>query len=212
MLNESRFRDPSRLRDPFQPFLFFLEVENGRLQNDPPLLENRGIDPRTSRMQSERSTVWASSPIAVYSIETPPILSLHLAAFQTSLWLFPVLLWHDQNRPQQSLENRGIDPRTSRMLSERSTIWASSPTHGVCFRTPIHRQRWVEATFRDPFRRPSFAKRKTSRQNDVHRPGIEPGPPAWQASILPLNHRCWTKADSAIRHVCATRFNHSSFS
>ena len=25
------------------------------------------------------------------------------------------------------MENRGIDPRTSRMLSERSTIWASSP-------------------------------------------------------------------------------------
>ena len=25
------------------------------------------------------------------------------------------------------LENRGIDPRTSHMLSERSTIWASSP-------------------------------------------------------------------------------------
>ena len=24
----------------------------------------------------------------------------------------------------------------------------------------------------------------------LHRPGIEPGPPAWQASILPLNHRC----------------------
>ena len=24
----------------------------------------------------------------------------------------------------------------------------------------------------------------------VHRPGIEPGPPAWQASILPLNQRC----------------------
>ena len=23
---------------------------------------------------------------------------------------------------------------------------------------------------------------------EVHRPGIEPGPPAWQASILPLNH------------------------
>ena len=27
----------------------------------------------------------------------------------------------------EKLENRGIDPRTSRMLSERSTIWASSP-------------------------------------------------------------------------------------
>ena len=25
----------------------------------------------------------------------------------------------------------------------------------------------------------------------LHRPGIEPGPPAWQASILPLNHRCY---------------------
>ena len=25
---------------------------------------------------------------------------------------------------------------------------------------------------------------------NLHRPGIEPGPPAWQASILPLNHRC----------------------
>ena len=27
-------------------------------------------------------------------------------------------------------------------------------------------------------------------KQNVHRPGIEPGPPAWQASILPLNHRC----------------------
>ena len=26
----------------------------------------------------------------------------------------------------------------------------------------------------------------------MHRPGIEPGPPAWQASILPLNQRCWS--------------------
>ena len=25
---------------------------------------------------------------------------------------------------------------------------------------------------------------------ELHRPGIEPWPPAWQASILPLNHRC----------------------
>ena len=28
-------------------------------------------------------------------------------------------------------------------------------------------------------------------KTDVHRPGIEPGPPAWQASILPLNQRCF---------------------
>ena len=25
---------------------------------------------------------------------------------------------------------------------------------------------------------------------DLHWPGIEPGPPAWQARILPLNHQC----------------------
>ena len=24
----------------------------------------------------------------------------------------------------------------------------------------------------------------------MHWPGLEPGPPAWQASILPLNHQC----------------------
>ena len=28
------------------------------------------------------------------------------------------------------------------------------------------------------------------RRKNMHRPGIEPGPPAWQASILPLNQRC----------------------
>ena len=30
-----------------------------------------------------------------------------------------------------------------------------------------------------------FLKIKT-----LQRPGIEPGPPAWQARILPLNHQC----------------------
>ena len=29
---------------------------------------------------------------------------------------------------------------------------------------------------------------KTGSQKAVHRPGIEPGSPAWQASILPLDH------------------------
>jgi hypothetical protein len=28
-------------------------------------------------------------------------------------------------------------------------------------------------------------------QKKMHWPGIEPGPPAWQASILPLNHQCF---------------------
>ena len=30
---------------------------------------------------------------------------------------------------------------------------------------------------------------KKSNSSPVRRPGIEPGPPAWQASILPLNQR-----------------------
>lgn len=33
-----------------------------------------------------------------------------------------------------------------------------------------------------------LAKAKYTKR--LHRPGIEPGPPAWQASILPLNQRC----------------------
>ena len=38
------------------------------------------------------------------------------------------------------LENAGIDPATSRMLSERSTIWANSPDHppGLSFTSVCH--------------------------------------------------------------------------
>ncbi len=32
---------------------------------------------------------------------------------------------------KNSLENPGIDPGTSRMLSERSTIWANSPSQNA---------------------------------------------------------------------------------
>ena len=32
---------------------------------------------------------------------------------------------------KRNLENAGIDPATSRMLSERSTIWANSPSIGL---------------------------------------------------------------------------------
>ncbi|KAK6746117.1 hypothetical protein RB195_012307 [Necator americanus] len=35
----------------------------------------------------------------------------------------------------------------------------------------------------------------------LHRPGIEPGPPAWQASILPLNHRCVSKMSTALQET-----------
>ena len=28
------------------------------------------------------------------------------------------------------------------------------------------------------------------KKKEMHWPGIDPGPPAWQARILPLNHQC----------------------
>ena len=45
----------------------------------------------------------------------------------------------------------------------------------------------------------------------MHRPGIEPGPPAWQASILPLNHRCELKR-AVVKLVCscAVKINHAA--
>ena len=39
---------------------------------------------------------------------------------------------------------------------------------------------------------------ETKKQKILHRPGIEPGPPAWQASILPLNQRCFDVFESKI--------------
>ena len=44
----------------------------------------------------------------------------------------------------------------------------------------------------------------------LHRPGIEPGPPAWQASILPLNQRCLylcVVQKSDLLHVFFLRFS-----
>ena len=37
--------------------------------------------------------------------------------------------------------------------------------------------------------------RQNRNKNHLHRPGIEPGSPAWQASILPLDHRCERRAN-----------------
>lgn len=36
----------------------------------------------------------------------------------------------------------------------------------------------------------NFIVEQKRKESLLHRPGIGPGPPAWQASILPLNHRC----------------------
>lgn len=48
---------------------------------------------------------------------------------------------------------------------------------------------------------------------NLHRPGIEPGSPAWQASILPLNYRCTSSKSSTFpihEFHWALRKSHSS--
>ena len=35
-------------------------------------------------------------------------------------------------------------------------------------------------------------------KSTLHWPGIEPGPPAWQARILPLNHQCMCSVSSEV--------------
>jgi hypothetical protein len=39
-------------------------------------------------------------------------------------------------------------------------------------------------------------EKRDEKKNDVHWPGIGPGSPAWQASILPLNHQCLSELSS----------------
>ena len=158
----------------------------------------RGIDPRTSRMLSERSTIWAASPYsssfelasehnswkigfrfvtscqflpniskykwelwspkkcfgdaghrspylshakrALYHLSNIPVLFKIRASFEQNSWsisfsfvticqIVPIISKYkpELSNPQNVLEIRGIDPRTSRMQSERSTIWATSP-------------------------------------------------------------------------------------
>ena len=94
------------------------------------VLEMRGIDPRTSRMLSERSTIWAISPYSS-SFE---LASEHNSwktgfRFVTSCQFLPIINKTDESYRilKNVLEMRGIDPRTSRMISKRSTIWATSP-------------------------------------------------------------------------------------
>ena len=42
---------------------------------------------------------------------------------------------------------------------------------------------------------------KKEKKKKLHGPGIEPGPPAWQARILPLNHPC---LHDVMREICVT--------
>ena len=39
----------------------------------------------------------------------------------------------------------------------------------------------------------NHARGRKKKKKKLHWPGIEPGPPAWQARILPLNHQCYAE-------------------
>ena len=79
-------------------------------------LENPGIDPGASRMQIERSTIWANPPCA-------------LILFTNLFPYFPRALQLEMNIiiKKQKFENPGIDTGASRMQIERSTTWANPP-------------------------------------------------------------------------------------
>ena len=76
--------------------------------------------------------------------------------------------------------------RSLSMWEVRGSIPRVSKTFFLNFRPSTPRS--IPCTLADDVLRLAECRR---RKKDLHRPGIEPGPPAWQASILPLNQRCW---------------------
>ena len=132
-------------------------------------MENPGIDPGTSHMRSERSTIWANSPatinplpfIYIYDFSKcvtkarnnleclnvtyfPPNLPMpqngvKIIIIQHTIVIFGwkskchfpcyTCIISEKNISKSIMENPGIDPGTSHMQSERSTIWANPPVH-----------------------------------------------------------------------------------
>ena len=74
-------------------------------------LEDPGIGPGTSHMLSERSTTWAN----------PTTTQIKAIGF----WQIPPKLTRNSEMivAKSKLEDPGIGPGTSQMLSERSTTW-----------------------------------------------------------------------------------------
>ena len=80
-------------------------------------LENTGIGPRTSQMQSERSTTSAN----------PPTTKKYILPV---VWQIPQKLLTRNSKmivAKSKLEYTGIGPRTSHMQSERCTTSANPP-------------------------------------------------------------------------------------
>ena len=111
-------------------FLPIISKHHIELSKPQKVLDMRGTNPRTSRMQRERSAISATFPYSsnfeLSSEQNPWYISFR---FVTSCQFFPFVSQNkiELSKPQKCLEMRGIDPRTSRMRRMRSTIWATSP-------------------------------------------------------------------------------------
>src|SRR4029434_2454006 len=82
------------------------------------------------------------------------------------------------------MASTGIEPATLALLAPSLVQWIVSP--------PVTRE--TGGQFPDGetfiFLLPWVESKKGQEESQLHWPGIEPGPPAWQARILPLNHQC----------------------
>ena len=104
----------------------------------------RGTDPRTSRMQCERSAIFATFPYSsTFELASEQNSWSISFRFVTSWQFLPIISKHhiELLKPQKVLEMRGTDPRTSRMQSKRSTIWATSPFPS-CFELSSGQNPW----------------------------------------------------------------------
>ena len=111
-------------------FLPIISKHHIELSKPQKVLDMWGTDPRTSRMQSERSAICATFPYSssfeLASEQNPWYISFR---FVTNCQFFPFVSQNkiELSKPQKCLEMRGIDPRTSRMRRKRCTVWATSP-------------------------------------------------------------------------------------
>ena len=110
--------------------------------------------------------------------------------------------WHTRKK---GWIGAGLDPRQHAVVAEwlrrltrnqfRSAGVGSNPTDRESFSANLVRYFDLLCLFVENL------------QNWLHRPGIEPGPPAWQASILPLNQRCSLTDWSVVNQLIINHHN-----
>ncbi len=123
----------------------------------------------------------------------PKILSKHTAMFYfPSFFVFAVSLTSQGKYEAEKEEEKDLLSTNIRFPGgRREDLQKKEPKDNFWFPPKKHRRsqkktidNYIRKENADFFLQNSY----------LHRPGIEPGPPAWQASILPLNQRCLVDA------------------